>query len=442
MTLGRWSKESRLGPDKPTTIIRLDTIARKPGAPGDLVAERIEPAEFAPTGDSRLQWRRAASWHRVGADSVEIFAWSTTTESEGFYGRWKNGSLQGVVRRTSDAIPVDPLTRQILWDVWPWATASLVRVACPSQAPRHYVFFGMDREKLPNATSFFDTKAFEGAQVTYSWRQLEHQKDNYDFSLIREDLALLSKHNKKLWIQIQDVSFNEKYIHVPKYLLNEPEFHGGIARQYNYANNAGEGWVARRWDPAVQARLHKLFDELGREFDGRITGVNLDETSIEFGKDNTLEPQGFTFTGYVDAVITNMRALKRAFPKSIVIQYANFMPGEWRPTDNHGYLDSVYVAARKMGVGVGGPDVLPTRPGQLGSSYPLIHDAAAAVPVGIAVQDGNLAEVNAKTGKRVTAIELLDFASSYLGADFIFWGIQEPYFSEDVVPTIAKSGSD
>ena len=307
-----------------------------------------------------------------------------------------------------------------------------------AQAPRHYVFFGMDREKLPAATSFFDTRAFEGAQITYSWRQLEPQKDNYDFSLIREDLTLLSKHNKKLWIQIQDVSFSEKYIHVPRYLLNDPQYHGGIARQYKTATNTGEGWVARRWDPAVQARLHKLFDELGREFDSRVTGVNLDETSLEFGKEDIFKPEGFTFTGYVDAVITNMRALKRAFPKSVVVQYANFMPGEWRPTDNRGYLDSVYIAARRFGVGVGGPDVLPMRPGQLGSSYPLIHQVAGAVPVGIAVQDGNLAEVNPKTGKRVTAIELLDFATSYLGADFIFWGIEEPYFSKDVVPTVAR----
>jgi hypothetical protein len=306
------------------------------------------------------------------------------------------------------------------------------------QQPRHYVFFGMDREKLPTATSFFATDAFEGAQITYSWRQLEPQKDNYDFSLIREDLALLSKRNKKLWIQIQDVSFSEKYIHVPKYLLGSPEYHGGVARQYN-DKNVGEGWVARRWDPAVQDRLHRLFAELGREFDGRITGVNLDETSIGFGDDTMPKPEGFTFTGYVDAVITNIRALKRAFPKSVAVIYANFMPGEWRPTDNRGYLDSVYAAARHSGFGGGGPDVLPLRPGQLGSSYALIHDIGDAVPVGIAVQDGNLAQVDKKTGKRVTARELLEFASNYLGADFIFWGIEEPYFSNDVVPTIASS---
>ena len=61
----------------------------------------------------------------------------------------------------------------------------------------HFVFLGMDREKLRTTKSFLDTKAFEGAQVAYFWRQLEPGKDEYDFSLIREDLAFLKLHEKK-----------------------------------------------------------------------------------------------------------------------------------------------------------------------------------------------------------------------------------------------------
>ena len=69
----------------------------------------------------------------------------------------------------------------------------------------------MDREKIKDARSFFETPAFEGAQVAYSWNQLEQGKDGYDFSMIREDLAFLTSKNKKLWVQIQDVSFSERY---------------------------------------------------------------------------------------------------------------------------------------------------------------------------------------------------------------------------------------
>lgn len=131
LTLGPWSTASRLGPATPTAVVRLDTVARRPGAPGDLVAERVEPAGFAPPGDWRLRWQQPAVWRRVGADSVVIIAWSTGTEAEAFYGRWAAGSLQGVMRRTSDAIPVDPKTKQIQWDAWPWARASAIRVPCP-----------------------------------------------------------------------------------------------------------------------------------------------------------------------------------------------------------------------------------------------------------------------------------------------------------------------
>ncbi len=88
-------------------------------------------------------------------------------------------------------------------------------------------------------------------------------------------------------------------------------------------------------------------------------------------------------------IITNMKALKQAFPKSVAMQYANFMPGEWRPTEDKGYLRAVYKAAKELRVGVGGPDLQPYRHGQLKSSYPLIREAAGIVPIGIAVQDGN-----------------------------------------------------
>lgn len=40
----------------------------------------------------------------------------------------------------------------------------------------HYVFFGTDREKIKATKSFLETKTYEGAQVAYSWRQLEREE--------------------------------------------------------------------------------------------------------------------------------------------------------------------------------------------------------------------------------------------------------------------------
>jgi hypothetical protein len=39
-----------------------------------------------------------------------------------------------------------------------------------------------------------------------------------------------------------------------------------------------------------------------------------------------------------------------------------------------------------------------------------------------------------ETGKRVTVKELIEFASDYLKADYIFWCTEEPYYSNDLVP--------
>lgn len=94
----------------------------------------------------------------------------------------------------------------------------------------------------------------------------------------------------------------------------------------------------------------------------------------------------------------------------------------------------MYKAAREFKVGEGGPDLLPHRPGQLKSSYPLIREVAGVVPTGIAVQDGNLKDINPKTGKPVTVAELFKFATEYLKVDYIFWGTEEPHYSQDVIP--------
>src|SRR5215510_883657 len=82
----------------------------------------------------------------------------------------------------------------------------------------HYVFFNRDRQRISDA-AFLGTKAFEGAQLKYTWRELERAKDIYDFSAIKDDLTFLSAKGKKLFIQLQDASFDPAIVNVPQYLL-------------------------------------------------------------------------------------------------------------------------------------------------------------------------------------------------------------------------------
>ncbi|MFL6209872.1 MAG: hypothetical protein ACJ74W_13530 [Pyrinomonadaceae bacterium] len=330
--------------------------------------------------------------------------------------------------------------RKVVWGaLFLWLGCASVR-AKPLQ---HYVFFGQDREKIKAAASFLETKALVGAQVTYSWRQLEPAKDAYDFSAIREDLAFLTSKGKRLFIQLQDVTFSAAHINVPRYLLQDPQYHGGADKQYQYKAGHEDaatvaGWMARRWDPVVQERWHKLLFALGKEFDGKIEGVNFAETAFDVGETGRLFPKGFSFESYRDGIITNMKALRRAFPKSVVLEYANFMPGEWLPTEDKGHLRAIYKAARELHVGVGGPDLLPYKKGQMSHSYPLIRDSAGIVPVGLAVQDGDYEHENPKTGQRVTITEIIEFATDYLKLDYIFWCTQEPYYSEQLIPLLRR----
>lgn len=130
LTLGPWSQQSPLGPAAPTTLVRLDTLPRRPELPDQLAADRLAPVESLPPNESRARWRQLPGWRVVGADSVVIVAWSSRFEAEVFYGRRVGDTLRGVLRRTSDGVPVDPVTRQVLWNAWPWATASAERVRC------------------------------------------------------------------------------------------------------------------------------------------------------------------------------------------------------------------------------------------------------------------------------------------------------------------------
>lgn len=310
------------------------------------------------------------------------------------------------------------------------------------ERPTHYIFFGPARDRISDA-SFLSNPGIAGAQLRYTWRQLEPERDRYDLRPVLEDLAFLERHGKQLFVQLQDVSFSEAVL-VPEYLRTDPAFNGGVARKYEYEGDDEskarfDGWVARRWDPVVRDRFARLLQALGRELDGRIEGLNLAETAIGFGESGRLHPAGFSYESYVEGVKAIMTAARTAFPRSRVIQYANFMPGEWLPWTDRGYLRAVYAHAARIGVGVGGPDLLPYRRGQQHHSYPLIAARPAHVPAGAAVQDGNLAAKNPDTGERVTVADLYRFAAERLRLDYIFWGTEEPYYSKEILPYIRRS---
>jgi len=319
---------------------------------------------------------------------------------------------------------------------------ALICHAAASAQVHHFAFFGPDREHIHDE-AFLKTKALEGAQMHFTWRELEPTKDHYDFSSVRSVLAFLKKNHKKLFIQLQEVTFSTKLINIPRYLQEDPRYHGGANLQYDIPGDDDsqakpEGWAPRRWDGAVRERFAKLLTKLGAEFDGKIEGISLPETSVTFGSSGKLYPSGFTPETYFSGIVANMKALKRAFPRSVTLQYANFMPGEWLPEDNHHYLERVFAAAKQIGVGLGGPDLLPNRPAQMKHIYRFLPGCKGIVPTGIAAQDGNYAATDPTLGRPATIAEMETFARENLGVTYIFWCNEEPFFSTEVVPFLQK----
>ncbi|MES2777335.1 MAG: hypothetical protein V4722_24365 [Bacteroidota bacterium] len=316
-----------------------------------------------------------------------------------------------------------------------------LNATCPivKDSIHHFVYFSRDRENIIDHP-LLQHPRFEGAQIMYSWRDFEVQKGKYDFTILQQDYEYLKKFGKKIFIQLQDATFNPAYKAFPDYLATD-EYNGGATYQYNDAGKP-EGWVAKRWNKKVRERFALLLQALGTAFDGKIAGINLQETAIGI---SSKTDTSFSEQGYIQGLKENMLALKKAFPISTTMIYANFTPGEWLPWNDKGYLRSLYEYGEQIGVGLGGPDLMVTRKGQLNHALKFMHEGKYTVPIGIAIQDGNYfgktgdEKPDTANAPRQNLVPLLHaFAKDFLRVSYMFWVDQEPYFKEDVLPCFSK----
>ena len=81
---------------------------------------------------------------------------------------------------------------------------------------------------------------------------------------------------------------------------------------------------------------------------------------------------------------------------------------------------------------------MPHRKGQLNHSYPLIRNRPESQIAGVAVQWGNYDQQVPATSRRITIAELHAFARDNLKLDYLFWGTQEPYYPNDLLPYLGK----
>ncbi|GLQ90394.1 hypothetical protein [Dyella flagellata] len=303
------------------------------------------------------------------------------------------------------------------------ATLSLP-LAAPAEEARNFLLLGQG--EVDQYAHLLQRPDIDGVQIIYTWRQLEPQKGQYDFSSIEQDLVRVSALHKQLFIQIQDRFFTKEARRVPNYLLAGNGYGGGLVAQSDDDPGEGpqtQGWVARQWNPNVRERYQQLLQALAKAFDGRVEGINLPETAI--GVDDKHD-KAFTCDKYFAAELENMLFARKVFKQSTVVQYVNFWPCEW--DNDHRYMERLFDAAFKHGVGLGGPDIVPYRKAQMHNSYPFFHrykDRLALIAM--AVQEPTLTYRDPNTGKHFTREQFDDFGRNYLGASIIFWTTSSPW---------------
>ncbi len=303
---------------------------------------------------------------------------------------------------------------------------------------KNYMYVMKNREWIQDL-SFLENPAFDGAQIVYSWKELEPKRNKYNFKKVREDILFLNKYGKKLFIQLKDVSFSSQFKPVPNYILSD-EFDGGVAVQKGY-NPQNSGWMALRWNIKVRGRFQKLIQRLGKEFDGKVAGINLQESAFSIMDESKL-PSDYSHSKYRDSIIDTMKVIASSFKKSKATQYANFMPGEWLPYNNKGYLKSLYLKAADLSLCMGAPDLIPNKKSLENHSYKFMRDLPSNSCKVIAVQNGNYSGTTATTssenlGNNVAG--LYNYATKDLGVSYIFWVKQEPYFTSFVIPFLSKN---
>ncbi|KAH8817242.1 hypothetical protein F5884DRAFT_246117 [Xylogone sp. PMI_703] len=264
-----------------------------------------------------------------------------------------------------------------------------------------------------------------GVQCLYSWRSLEPQQDQYDFSAIWQDLNTTQSKGKQLWVQIQDRSFYIPNNPVPNY-LHKPIYDNGSVPQLEDPPSTNQtGWAAAQWNDNVKARYQLLLKELAATFDGLIYGMNFAESSITIDE----SANNFTCDGYFQNTLDNALYARSVFSTSYVVQYINFWPCGYG--GDGGYLADSFAFVSNHSIGIGGPDDIPYKPGQENNSYPYFDMYRDKVPISvIAVQEPDLNETNPDTGKNFTKAEFTNFATEQLGVDIIFWALSSPWLSE------------
>ncbi|HBB65986.1 MAG TPA: hypothetical protein DCZ93_01530 [Elusimicrobia bacterium] len=296
--------------------------------------------------------------------------------------------------------------------------------------PGHYALLGKKERDPASVEKWLSIlpKEFAGIKTGFTWRELEPEKDKYDFSRVEKVLKLCEKYNKHFALQLMERCFSADITPLPDYIYNDSEYHGGAAKK---VDNKGE--VARLWDRAVIERLNKLMRAMGERFNKEpmFEAIIFNETALGIDDKSEME-RGFSGEGYLSGLKSRLLATKKAFPNTVVLQYVNWPAGMGNK--------SLWLLSycHKISAGIGSPDLEPHNRRGIPAykHYPLY---AGKMPLAIDVQTP---EISGEKGY-FNLEEFYDYGVNTLKVNYLFWVVTENKnhsysFSKDLVPFILK----
>jgi hypothetical protein len=301
--------------------------------------------------------------------------------------------------------------------------------------PGFYLSVGLSQETPSAAFSILiDNPIFTGGKRIYAWKDIEPSEGKYDFSKIEQDLTYLKSIGKRLWIQVFYTQFNGDLSPLtPSYMWKNSTYGCGPQYYGSYERSAQTGgWIPCFWNNNVNSKLRALYTALGNRFNKEeyLEGISLDETAIDTSAAKNIP-------GYSPAIVyaafkENALATKQAFPDKVVIQQINYAP--------YDLVDYSSWLIQKQ-IGIGSPDVILHNTTLTGTIYPQYSTYHNDVPTGPDVQWSNYEQNNPETGRSYNAEEILTGMINISNPWYMFWIKREPYFSNDVLPTLIKYGN-
>jgi len=266
----------------------------------------------------------------------------------------------------------------------------------------------------------------------YSWRVLEMSEGAYDVLGVHGDVVFAAGVGKRLVVVIQTYG-TPRYPPVPDYVLGQ-NYGGGV-----YRTRTGNP-RAVLWNAQVRARLCALFRALGARYDSdpdiaAVVGpsLTLGQTIPAINAQPGVEP--FSATAYLASVRAQMQALRRAFPRTVVMQQFE-RPAAKEPD----FWPEIAALAKETGVGLVCTALDTDRFGRLEHGCRMYPGLAGVVPLGAGAGMGWCTARRAD-GSPVTPADFLRFARESLKLNYMFWPLGEPVFSEQVLPALRETGN-